>query len=157
MINLLIKLLKESVEKCYVNDKSLIERSMEQASVARIYYYMQYMINTEDEYAQFKSYNLDCEYYKNGNLLKELDSCPNGTRPDLILHKRGSNENNLLIVEFKSNNGTIHNDIVKLIGFTAEHNDYKYRLGIFVKLDNQPEYRYFQKGEEVNESVISNE
>ena len=57
---LLLSLLKKSVKECYKNDLSLIERSMEQASVARIYYYMQNAINTEDEFSELKQYKLDC-------------------------------------------------------------------------------------------------
>ena len=33
---------------------------------------------------------------------KKLPSFPNGTFPDEILYKRGSNDNNILVMEFKT-------------------------------------------------------
>ena len=165
MINLLIKLLKESVEKCYVNDKSLIERSMEQACVARIYYYMQFLVETKDEYARFREYNLDCEYNKNGEHIKETQRCINGTKPDLIIHKRGNNQSNLLVVEFKPRKGHYKKyaktdkylDIIKLEDFTIDY-IYNYKLGAFVQLYKQkPKYTFFSNGQEVSESELSNE
>ena len=59
-VELLITLLQEAVERCYANDKTLIDRSMEQASVARIFYYIQRAIDTDDRFEQFREYNLDC-------------------------------------------------------------------------------------------------
>jgi hypothetical protein len=109
IIKLLKNLLEESVQKCYDNDKTLIDRGMEQASVARIYYYMQNAINTDDRFLDIRDYNLDSEYNKNGKLIKDTPQCENGTRPDIILHKRytgdGNQHNkndNLLVLEFKS-------------------------------------------------------
>ena len=64
-IELLITLVKEAVKKCYTDDKTLIERNMEQASVARIFYYMQRKIDTNIKFKQLREYNLDCEYNKN--------------------------------------------------------------------------------------------
>ncbi len=162
---LLVKLLKSAVNECYTNDKTLIERSMEQACVARIYYYMQYMINTEDEYARFREYNLDCEYNKNGKHIKETQRCINGTKPDLIIHKRGNNQSNLLVVEFKPRKGHYKKhvetgkclDIIKLEDFTTDY-IYNYKLGAFVQLYKQkPKYTFFSNGQEVSESELSNE
>ena len=48
----------------------------------------------------FPQYDLDVEYNRNINLIKMLDSKP--AMPDLIIHKRGTNENNLLVLEFKA-------------------------------------------------------
>ena len=80
---ILIKLLEESVEKCYQKDKSLIDRGgMEQACVARIFYYMQDALYHNSEYTLLKDYNLDCEYNKNMQISKTLPRCPKGTRPD---------------------------------------------------------------------------
>lgn len=48
----------------------------------------------------FPQYDLDVEYNRNINLIKMLNSKP--VIPDLIIHKRGTNENNLLVLEFKA-------------------------------------------------------
>ncbi|MBR5017533.1 MAG: hypothetical protein IKX50_07365 [Spirochaetia bacterium] len=151
---LLIELLKESVEECYEKDNLLIERSMEQASVARIFYYMQNLINNDARFACLKDYNLDCEYNKNGQNIKATPHCENGTRPDMILHERGTNNHNLLIVEFKSDNGAressgTSNDLIKLKDFTSQ-DIYNYQLGVFIKLlTEKPNYSFFKNGKEL--------
>ena len=58
---LLLTLLKESVDKCYRYDFTLIERSMEQASVARIFYYMQEAMKYDERFKSLSKYNLDSE------------------------------------------------------------------------------------------------
>lgn len=161
MIELLKKLLNMAVAKCYAQDNILIVQSMEQASVARIFYYMQELINTSREFNNLKNYNLDCEYNKKGKKIKETPRCLRGTRPDLILHKRGTNNDNLLIVEFKSRKASYKKhingkwmDFVKLEDFTSPY-IYNYKLGIFVQLHKRkPKYTYFTNGEinsELNE------
>ena len=104
---LLKELLQKAVQECYEKDMSLVERGMEQASVARIIYYMQTLINADDRYECLREYIVDCEYYKNNDDLKRTLRCPKGTKPDLLLHKRENNTGNLMVVEFKSrkNNG----------------------------------------------------
>ena len=169
-IDLLIELLKKSVDKCYADDKTLIDRSMEQASVARIFYYMQRSIDTEDRFECFREYSLDCEYNKNGEHIKKTPRCPKGTRPDLILHKRWNTDelytmDNLLVVEFKprkANYKKFENtgkyiDIIKLEDFT-DMECYNYFLGVFVKLNkNTAQYTYFQNGQETAREDLSDE
>ncbi|MBR4683319.1 MAG: hypothetical protein IKO95_00655 [Spirochaetia bacterium] len=149
---LLKTLLKVAVKECYERDYLLIEKSMEQASVARIFYYMQTLINSDEKFACFREYNLDCEYNKNGQHIKSTPRSKNGTRPDMILHERGTNNHNFLVVEFKSENGlrrTGNNDLIKLEDFTSQY-IYNYQLGIFVKLFREkPEYVFFKKGKQI--------
>ena len=149
---LLINMLKESVAKCYEKDNLLIERSMEQTSVARIFYYMQNLINNDERFDCLRDYNLDCEYNKNGKHIKSTPRCKNGTRPDMIIHERGTNNHNLLVVEFKSEKGlrrTVYNDLIKLEDFTSPY-IYNYQLGVLVKLlKEKPDYSFFKKGKEV--------
>ncbi len=152
---LLFTLLDESVRKCYKEDKILIERSMEQASVARIFYYMQVAIICDEKFANFRVYNLDSEYNKNGEEIKETPRCQNGTRPDIILHKRNQHDN-LLVAEFKSYKGSFKKlkgtdkkiDFVKLEDFT-EQCTYNYKLGVSVKLNKKSiKYIFFKNGKE---------
>lgn len=58
--------------------------------------------NNIDTDGTFKRYDLYCEYNRNGARTKQLPSFPNGKYPDVILHKRGSNNGNILIMEFKT-------------------------------------------------------
>jgi len=156
---LLLTLLKEAVDKCYEKDSSLIDRSMERASVARIYYYLQRALEQD---GRFDSYYLDGEYNKNKKGIKSTLRCPNGTMPDIILHKRSSYRDsgykkgdNLLVIEFKSATGKSKKldgksvDFIKLEDFTDDDGDYRYFLGVFVKLGKRiPEYKLFQNGRE---------
>lgn len=155
---LLLDLLKTAVSKCYANDKNLIDRGMERASVARIYYYMQEMIINEGRSAELRRYNLDSEYNKNGEKIKDSPRFPKGMIPDIVLHERGSNNHNLLVVEFKSRysglgekykNTNIPRDFVKLEDFT-NNLIYDYFLGVFVKLyKKEPKYQLFQNAQEI--------
>ena len=150
----LFNLLKKSVDKCYKNDKELIKRSMEQACVARIFFYMQEMIYNDSKYKEYRNYNLDCEYNKNREEIKSTPRCPNGTKPDMVLHERTENYRNMLVVEFKAAKGrTVYYkdtklsiDYVKLEDFTNS-TIYNYRLGVYVKLNKRkPKYILFKNG-----------
>jgi len=146
-IDLLLALLEESITKCYQHDFILIERNMEQASVARIYYYMQDALNNDEKFVTFSNYNLDNEYNKNGEHVKTTPRHPNGTRPDITLHRRGNNGGNLMVLEFKSHNGGApDDDFDKLEDFTTS-GIYDYCLGVSIRLiRGGAEYNYFQDG-----------
>ena len=105
----------------------------ERSIVFRYAHYLQNLIS-EDE--MFKEYNLDCEYNRNGTACKGLPSFPRGTYPDLIIHKRGSNEDNLLVMEFKTYwNDDREDDIKKIREFMDSTGKYKYKYGISVLIE----------------------
>ncbi|MBQ8814596.1 MAG: hypothetical protein IJZ85_08890 [Lachnospiraceae bacterium] len=102
----------------------------ERAIVFRFAHYLQNLI---DDDPAFKGYHLDCEYNRNGRENKALPSFPNGTFPDLIIHRRGDNEHNLLIMEFKTYwNSDTERDIVKIKEFRDSNGRYKYKYGVSV-------------------------
>ena len=53
--------------------------------------------------------------------------------PDLILHKRGDDSNNILVVEFKVN-ANKETDANKLKSLTNPQDEYHYKLGIFINI-----------------------
>ena len=77
--------------------------------------------------------------------------------PDIIVHRRLSNEHNLLVVEVKKSSSDIPHDIdfEKLSAFTAtdDCNPYHYLFGLFILLyvrtepPRQPELTWFTDGE----------
>ena len=156
MKDLLRTLLEKAINECYKKDRYLIDKGMEQASVARIFYYMQRAIEFEDDFDVLREYHLDCEYYKHGEDKKITESHPKGSRPDVILHKRGTDDDNLLIIEFKSySNNDCIDDYIKLKEFTSVSEVYRYSLGIFAKLNRrETEYVYFQNGKEVEKTEL---
>ena len=62
--------------------------------------------------------------------------------PDIVIHKRGSNEDNQVVIEFKTEpsvNEEIQHDYRKLSYFTCQYGedvirDYKFRIGFFILL-----------------------
>jgi len=134
-IEKLVKLLKDAVDKMYKENPSLTDhKGIEQAMVFRIGNYLHECLK-ETEFAE---YNLDCEYNKNLDQEKSTVNYPNGIRPDLLIHKRGTHNDNVLAVEFKGWwNNNEDTDIQKLKDLTDPRDGYKYSLGVFVKLKGE--------------------
>ena len=76
----------------------------------------------------FKPYNVDCEYSKQpgGNDKKNSDG--DTVRPDIIIHKRGPNTDNLAVIEVKwgSNKG---NDDEKV----SKYRNQNYTFGVVIR------------------------
>ena len=100
---------------------------------------------------QFKGLNVDCEYNRYGDDdPKRLVVAPGSTQtdcveaktvyPDIIVHKRGHDCSNELVIEVKKSNGRDAScDMDKLSGFT-DHEPrgkykYDYTLGLFLVFD----------------------
>jgi hypothetical protein len=93
----------------------------------------------------FPDYKVDCEYNHNGDAVKRL-GIPT-TRidtdevnaitvyPDIVIHKRGSKEN-LLIIEIKKtkSNYNYDLDLEKLKAFTSDY-EYQYKFGLFLLIN----------------------
>jgi len=147
------------------NDRDLIRRNAnERTIVANIYckvnailYQMQ---STNQELANL---GIDVEYNRNDvnpkRVYEKCGSCQKAncfikernlqhtvSSPDMIIHQRGFNDNNQVIIEFKKVNNREDNerdtDKAKLIYFTCqqpfpnhENENYQYRIGFFIDLD----------------------
>jgi hypothetical protein len=85
--------------------------------------------------AEFPGYNVDCEYNRDGFDVKRLKLSERQVRvsddeldavtvfPDIVVHRRGTNEYNLLVIELKkaaSKPELTGYDILKLRAFKAE-------------------------------------
>lgn len=75
--------------------------------------------------------------------------------PDIIIHKRGTNAQNLCIIEVKKSTSSVpfDYDYIKLCAYTSDQpgNHLSYQLGIFLKVntanDNPSfEWAYFKNG-----------
>lgn len=136
-----IKFIKQAVEKAieivYENDESLIIRKANERSIVfRFGLYLYEIIKNSN----FSDFDIDVEYNRNGNDIKRIPSRPNGSFPDLIIHKRGVNTDNLLVVEFKTewSNQTQQDDVKKIRDFMNKEGKYKFRYGatILIKEDD---------------------
>ena len=85
-------------------------------------------------------YHIDVEYNRNLENVKTLpQSGTSGEEkariPDLIVHRRGNNDNNLLVIEFKTWwNLDQQQDEKKIERFTNPEGDYRYKFGATVLL-----------------------
>jgi len=114
---------------------------------------------------EFPGWNVDCEYNRLGSDVKRLpadlgqrrkhfsgeDQKAGRVYPDIIIHKRGSREN-LVVIEVKKGEGderSLKRDLDKLRDFTDDTDDaaYKYTLGLLLIL-NSVKVRVVQRGTE---------
>jgi hypothetical protein len=96
--------------------------------------------------SEFPDYAVDCEYNRNMDETKRLpvpvttiqsnDIKGVTVFPDIVVHRRGSHESNLLALEAKKNapDGAVaEHDAKKLCGFTTQTaGDFGYSWGVFV-------------------------
>jgi len=147
----LFKLVNNALERVYKHHEYLIKNQVHERSIVFWFgvYFHELLQHKEKKYAE---HNLDFEYNKNHSNPKRTENFPYGTYPDILLHKRGSNEHNLLIVEFKTwwepDN---KKDLRKLRDFTHPDGDYKYKYGLSIILgEDKPTITQLQKGEIIN-------
>lgn len=107
----------------------------ERAIVFRFAHYLQNILD-EREFDR-KLFSVDCEYNRNISGPKKLKSFTQGTYPDVIIHQRGNNDNNLLVMEFKTYwYGDQETDIKKIREFMdGSDNPYHYKFGMAILID----------------------
>lgn len=131
MEKLLEKLIEKSLKELYLNDKYLIDNRCSERSIA--FRFAHYFINNMQE-TTISKYDADCEYNRDADDIKRIyDSC---IYPDFILHKRGTNDN-LLMIEFKTwwNDNTEY-DCHKLQNMMKPPYNYQYAYSIVLNKDN---------------------
>ena len=132
-----------ALDTFYEKDKYFIDNDLHERSMThKLANYLEKLFN---------GYDVDCEYNKNGLHIKEIpdknkeiQKIRNSSRnkdlisvfPDIIIHKRGDESKNLVVIEVKKDNATKNNkeeiDILKLKAYTTE--DLNYRYGIYINL-----------------------
>lgn len=136
-------LIEKALDKLYNEEyNSLISLNLEEhvgerACVFRFGIYFNQILK---RYKQFKGYNLDCEYNRNCNEPKR-NKDGNLIVPDIILHKRGNNDDNFVVIEFKGwwSKESKEKDIIKLNELVDPNCLYKYRYGYSIVLNNVEE------------------
>jgi len=119
---------RKCIDRLIKDDSHLLRESVYERTISgRLGHYM---IN------EFPNYDVDCEYDKNIESLEDKKIIyeieyrvgvkiknPKKIVPDIIIHKRGLNSENLLVVEMKKNtskNNAINYDDIKLKAATTE-------------------------------------
>ena len=125
----------------YLRDKYLIEFEMPESEMAEhvgeraIVFRFGIYFQMEVDKSKYKEYNLDCEYNRNHADVKKLPSFEKGVYPDMILHKRGSNDDNIVVIEFKGWwNNDQDKDKLKIKEFVDKRGKYKYMEGYTILL-----------------------
>ncbi len=144
----------DEVENCVMKamkdfrkrDLRLLELTVnERASTHRIACYLQ---------KYFQGWHVDCEYNRKRSDQKRSPVAGSNGRikPDIIIHRRKT-ENNLLCIEAKKSGGSLDEldvDRKRLAGFTNSTGEYKYRFGLLIILSlTKPykiDYEWFRDG-----------
>jgi hypothetical protein len=111
----------------------------------------------------FPDYKVDCEYNRHGDETKRLqypfrrvilqpdDLDAKTVYPDIIIHQRGHDNDNLVVIEVKTNRSheNTSKDEEKLKAFTRP--EYNYRIGLSLVFDlgmkKIADVKYFENGD----------
>lgn len=147
----ILQVVKSALARVYEKHFYLIENRVSERSIAFWFgvYFYELLKGTK-----FENLDIDMEYNRNFQGTKRTRNFRRGTFPDFILHERGSNENNILIIEFKPWwNKRTDNDIVKLCDFTRPDGDYRYNIGLSITFGKvSPTCRVVTKGKVLAEN-----
>lgn len=146
----LIGIVENSIDVLYEKGSFLFANKVYERTIAfKFAIYFLELING----SKFLELDLDFEYNRRGKELKKTSSRRFGSFPDLILHRRGTQEKNTLIIEFKCiwNRTSRNQDYIKHQEFTDQNlqNGYYYGLGIFFEFRKCIDYiviLFFQDG-----------
>jgi len=144
----LITIVNYALDTLYENDAELIQQKVHERSI--VFRFGLYFNDLLKKSQDFKKYDLDFDYNRSIEDTKRTRSRPEGIYPDLILHKRGSNDRNVLALEFKTHwNSDSSDDIDKLKELTSSDQQYRFQLGISIVLGqrrNQCTFTYLRRG-----------
>ena len=131
------KAINHALEKLILSDSDLLIYDANERSIShRLAIYLE---------NSFQGWNVDCEYNRDEHNSKRLQLPPKDTKsddieaktvfPDIIVHKRGTNQNLLVIEMKKSTNSQGEEgkkfDLQKLKAFKTQLN---YKFAIFIEL-----------------------
>ncbi len=143
--------IKNSVKLIFENDFILLKNNIHEQNIShRLAYYMENLLNNYSWFRQSKL-SVDVEYNRDITNVKMIDN--DNCRPDVIIHERNTNENNIIVIEIKKDNENDSKDFNKLKSFTkiTPENQYKYKMGLYLSFstkDKKETYTYFEDGEQ---------
>ncbi|MBA7521873.1 hypothetical protein ES705_13984 [subsurface metagenome] len=134
-------IVKSSLQKLRRLDKHLLDININERSIThKLAEYLK-------EY--FPEFNVDCEYNRFKDIVKTIklpnerinwnDTEAKTVFPDIIIHKRGIEEDNLLVIEVKKSSNVNSGDFdrIKLQAFLQEPHNYAYGLFLRIDLDGE--------------------
>lgn len=160
--SLIKQIVNTTLHTLYAHDQLLLDYPDPRSTAGErsiVFRFGWYMLETLKNIPTLEWADLDCEYNRNQYHSKELvyqrtgnsSAASHRVIPDLILHQRRSNDNNLLVIEFKkryASRYTKSNDISKLCAFTDPEKTYKYSFGLYLELEpHRATVKVFRNGE----------
>lgn len=139
----IMKMVEMTLDEVYKNEEYIFVNDVCERNL--VFHFARYFYHVYEKYNGEKNYSIDCEYNRNRSSFNErkykelvYDGKKHKIYPDVILHQRGSNDNNILAIEFKKynniNNKEREKDFMKLEALTDRKLAYKYKLGLFIVL-----------------------
>ncbi len=131
---------RNAIQRLLDRDRFLLEKEVNERSIShRLAMYLQNEFGDE--------WDVDCEYNRNHDITKKLTIHPkrvqindtNATTvyPDIIVHRRGTHDNNLLVIEMKKLTNLREEakefDLNKLCAFREVEYHYQYALYLQLK------------------------
>lgn len=166
----IIKKLEMCIEELKRKDMYLIEKNGSERAIAhRLAVYMEsefseydvdceYNINVEHNSGRKKIYLLQEEVKKYKSTHKKIEDKEVSILPDIIVHKRGVNTHNLLVIEIKKDTSIIDDDFdqIKLEKLTKTYDgdELFYKLGCAIKIltkSKNVQIKFLEDGKEKNE------
>ena len=115
----------------YVRESYLLKRNLHEITIAHKFACILEKF--------FSEYDVDIEF--NRELSKAKVYFNSKRKPDIIIHKRGHNKDNLIIIEIKkSNNRNINYDYKKLICALEK---FHYKYGVYIEFNINKTNKYF--------------
>ncbi|MGG4492908.1 hypothetical protein [Brevibacillus reuszeri] len=183
MINNTVRIkVNNAISKFFKRDQYLLINDLNERTIAhKLASYLQ---------EEFIDLNVDCEYNKNIDedngskniyvlkveaerlrksvkkevIIDEILHTVISIYPDIVIHKRGENNSNLLVIEIKKSTNTTDRDydIKKLQCYTenSSYNKLQYKLGLFIEFEShvpkpkKPELIWFKDGERIIQEEV---
>ena len=146
-----------AIEKLREHDGYLLEVDASERSITHhLANYLQH---------EFEGWHVDVEYNRDCHEIKRLSNLPevksDKVFPDIIVHRRGTNDDNLLVVEVKKT-GCGHDleDEKKLVEFTKplKKGGLAYRWGLHLILDSEEQGKaslcWYKQGKPCDEQMV---
>ena len=137
-----------AIDILFKNDSFLLEKDVNERSIShKLAEYLQIL---------FPEWHVDCEYnrkmFNTTKMLEGIKGCSKQKKtdkiyPDIIVHRRATNDN-LLVIETKKGEKDDLCDIRKLELFTEKGGKYVYEWGLFIKFlkTEKPSLTWFKNG-----------
>jgi len=94
--------LEYCIDSIYVNESDLFIRNNYEVTISTKL--AQYL------FIEFRNYDVDCEYNKHFDGRKFVEELDAEVRPDIIIHKRGNDKDNLVYIEIKKEQNRLSRD-----------------------------------------------